>query len=109
SGLSITGTWPMRTEKPGRTIGYGTNALASSIILACRPRAQAASPTTRREFIRELRRELPRALKTMQGSSIAPVDLAQAAIGPGMAIYSRYSGVLEPTGDRMRVRIALQL
>jgi putative DNA methylase len=109
TGFSITGTWPMRTELANRMIGSGTNALASSVVLACRLRPESAPTTTRRDFLRELRRELPAALKTMQAASIAPVDLAQAAIGPGMAIYTRYSGVLEPTGDRLRVRTALQL
>jgi putative DNA methylase len=109
SGFSIHATWPVRTERGGRPVGIGTNALASSIILACRPRPQDARSTTRREFIRELRLGVPKALKTLQAASIAPVDLAQAAIGPGMAIYSRYSAILEPTGDRLRVRTALQL
>lgn len=89
--------------------GLGTNALASSIILSCRTRADNAPAISRNEFLRELRRELPKKLRTMQQASIAPVDLAQAAIGPGMAIYSAYSAVTEPNGDRLRVRAALQL
>lgn len=109
SRLHITGTWPMRTEMASRTIGRGTNALASSIVLACRPRPADAPSTSRNAFLRELRRELPKKLRTMQQASIAPVDLAQAAIGPGMAIYSAYATVSEPNGDRLKVRAALQL
>ncbi len=90
-------------------ISYGTNALASSIVLVCRPRPENAPMTSRREFVNSLRRELPAALREMQSGNIAPVDLAQASIGPGMAVYSRYSKVLEPNGDRLTVRTALQL
>ncbi|MDQ3412548.1 MAG: hypothetical protein M3509_10585, partial [Chloroflexota bacterium] len=108
AGFSITGTWPMRTERP-TGVKVATNALASSIVLVFRPRPQTAATTTRGEFLRELRRKLPAALRTMQQASIAPVDLAQAAIGPGMAIYSAYAAVLEPGGERLRVRTALQL
>jgi putative DNA methylase len=109
SGFSIDGTWPMRTELSNRMIGMGTNALASSIVLVCRPRPQAAPTTSRRAFLDALRRELPAALKAMQSGNIAPVDLAQASIGPGMAIYSRYSQVLEADGSPMSVRTALGL
>ncbi len=109
SGFGITATWPMRTEMSNRLIGRGSNALASSIVLACRVRETTVGTTTRNDFIRELKRKLPGKLKVMQQASIAPVDLAQAAIGPGMAIYSAYSGVLEPNGSKMRVRTALQL
>lgn len=109
SGFAITATWPMRTELSNRMIGSGTNALASSIVLACRARPADAPTSSRNDFLRELRRELPRRLRTMQEASIAPVDLAQAAIGPGMAIYSAYAAVTEPNGDRLRVRAALQL
>ncbi|MDQ3692603.1 MAG: DUF1156 domain-containing protein [Chloroflexota bacterium] len=109
AGFGITATWPMRTELSNRMIGRGTNALASSIVLACRIRPEHAATTTRGEFLRELRRKLPGSLRTMQQASIAPVDLAQAAIGPGMAIYSAYAAVLEPGGERLRVRTALQL
>jgi putative DNA methylase len=109
AGFAINGTWPMRTERGSRTISLGTNALASSIILVCRPRAKNASPTSRREFINDLRKELPDALSEMQSGNIAPVDLAQASIGPGMAVYSRYSKILEPNGDRLTVRTALQI
>jgi putative DNA methylase len=107
--FSITGTWPMRTENPGRSVALGTNALASSIVLVCRPRPQSAIVATRREFIAALKRELPPALKQLQQGAIAPVDLAQASIGPGMAVFSRYSQVLEADGMPMRVRAALAL
>ncbi len=109
SGFSIVGTWPMRTERGGRMISVGTNALASSIVLVCRPRLENAPLTSRREFVNSLRRELPTAVRDMQSGNIAPVDLAQASIGPGMAVYSRYSKVLEPDGSRLTVRAALQL
>ncbi len=109
SGYVITGTWPMRTELSNRSGSLGTNALASSIILVCRPRPDDAPIGTRKEFISALKRELPLALHQLQMGNIAPVDLAQAAIGPGMAIFSRYSQVLEADGSPMRVRTALQL
>ncbi|MGI0485499.1 DUF1156 domain-containing protein [Pantanalinema rosaneae CENA516] len=109
SGFAITGTWPMRTEKPGRLRDIGSNALASSIVLVCRPRPIDALKITRRQFLTELKRELPRALKTLQQGNVAPVDLAQASIGPGMAVFSQYAAVLENDGSPMRVRTALQL
>ena len=109
AGLSVHGTWPLRTEKKGRSIGIGTNALASSIVLVCRPRPDDAPTISRREFVNALRRELPEALRKMQSGSIAPVDLAQASIGPGMAVYSRYRQVLEADGSPLTVRTALQL
>jgi len=109
SGFAINGTWPMRTERGGRSNSIGSNALASSIVLVCRPRPEDAPVTTRTDFIRALRRELPQALRTLQHGNIAPVDLAQAAIGPGMAIFSRHSKVLEASGEPMTVRTALQL
>ncbi|MCB9423194.1 MAG: DUF1156 domain-containing protein [Ardenticatenaceae bacterium] len=109
TGFQIVGTWPMRTELGRRMVGQGTNALASSIILVCRPRQGNATFTSRREFVNNLRQELPVALREMQSGNIAPVDLAQASIGPGMAVYSRYSKVLEPDGSRLTVRAALQL
>ncbi len=114
SGFTITGTWPMRTEMVNRSIGMGTNALASAIVLVCRPRSEYAPIATRREFIQALYRELPDALDLLikgaaEVSPIAPVDLTQAAIGPGIAIFSRYSQVLEASGDPMRVRTALGL
>jgi putative DNA methylase len=108
AGFIITGTWPVRTEGGGLR-EVGRNALASSIVLVCRPLPVGASKISRGEFLRALKRELPAALKDLQRGNIAPVDLAQAAIGPGMAIFSRYSKVLEPDGSPMRVRTALQL
>ena len=109
AGLSITGTWPVRTERVVRVRAMGSNALASSIVLVCRKRSGGAEATTRTDFRRLLRTELPAALKTLQHGNIAPVDVAQASIGPGMAIFSRYDRVLEPDGTSMTVRTALQL
>jgi putative DNA methylase len=108
SNFQITGTWPMRTERP-TGVKTQMNALASSIILVCRPRLQSAPSSSRREFLSALKKELAPALRELQQGSIAPVDLAQAAIGPGMAIYSRYSAVLEADGMPMSVRTALTL
>lgn len=109
AGFAITGTWPMRTEQTYRSIGMGTNALASSIVLVCRKRPEDAPQTTRRNLIATLRRELRPALKELQASNIAPVDLAQSAIGPGMGVFSRYRRVLEADGSVMSVRSALQV
>ncbi len=115
SGLALTGTWPMRTERGARSIGIGTNALASSIILVCRPRAVDAGTISRRQFVRLLNESLPAALDAMtradegEHSPVAPVDLSQAIIGPGMAIFSRYEAVLEADGSPMSVKTALQL
>lgn len=109
AGFAISGTWPMRTEKQGRVISNDTNALASSIILVCRPRALDAPTATRREFVTALKAELPQALAHLQRGNIAPVDLAQAAIGPGMAVYTRYSKVLDAEGKALSVRDALAL
>jgi putative DNA methylase len=108
-GLVITGTWPMRSELVTRNVGRDTNALASSIILTCRPRPEDSTMSTRRDFINALKLDLPAALKTLQEGNVAPVDLAQAAIGPGMAIFSQYLKVLEADGTAMRVRSALAL
>ena len=108
AGFSITGTWPLRTEQAYRSVSINTNALASSIVLVCRKRPEDAPSCTRRSFIAELKRELRTALKKLQSSNIAPVDMAQAAIGPGMGVYSRYSRVLEADGSPMNVRSALQ-
>jgi len=107
SGLAITGTWPMRTERSARS--SKTNTLASSIILVCRPRPVDAATATRREFVAALQRELPEALRHLQAGNIAPVDLAQAAIGPGMAVFTRYAKVLDAKGDALSVREALAL
>lgn len=113
AGFAITGTWPMRTERDARSIGLGTNALASSIVLVCRKRAADAPTVSRREFLRELNAVLPEALDEMTrggvNSPVAPVDLSQAIIGPGMAIFSQYAAVLEADGTPMSVRTALQL
>ena len=113
AGFSLTGTWPMRSEQSERLIGKGANALASSIVLVCRKRAGDAPTVSRREFIRELNANLPEALLDMTrggvNSPVAPVDLSQAIIGPGMAIFSQYAAVLEADGKPMSVRTALQL
>ncbi len=109
AGFAVTGTWPMRTENSTRLRGMESNALASSIVLACRPRVAESRPATRREFVDALKEELPAALRTMQAGSIAPVDLAQAAIGPGMAVFSRYARVLDVSGRPLSVRDALSL
>ena len=109
AGFQITGTLPMRTELSNRPIASGTNALASSIVLVCRPRPNDRNTAIRRDLISALRRELPDALRHLQEGNIAPVDLAQAAIGPGMAVFSRYSNILEANGTPMRVRTALQI
>ena len=109
AGFSVTGTWPVRTENSSRMIGQGTNALASSIVLVCRRRPAAAPVATRREFVAALKSELPTALAHLQRSNIAPVDLAQAAIGPGMAVYTRYAKVLDTEGKALPVREALTL
>ena len=109
AGFAITGTWPMRTEMANRSIASGTNALASSIVLVCRKRPEDAPQTTRRNLINILRRELRPALKKLQDSNIAPVDLAQSAIGPGMGVFSRFQQVLEADGTPMPVRAALKI
>jgi len=115
AGLQLSGTWPMRTEKEGRVIGNDRNALASSIILVCRKRPADAPSISRREFIRELNGVLPEALDEMtkgsgdERSPVAPVDLSQAIIGPGMAVFSKYAAVLEADGSPMSVRTALKL
>ena len=109
AGFSITGTWPMRTEMANRQVASGTNALATSIVLVCRKRPKDAPVCTRRNFINELKRELRPALQKLQNSNIAPVDLAQSAIGPGMGVYSKYAQVLEADGTPMSVRSALKV
>ena len=114
AGFSIDGTWPMRTEMSNRMIGSGANALASSVVLVCKKRESDAGTVSRREFQRELREKMPEALEAMIGGSegtspIAPVDLAQASIGPGMAIFSKYESVLNQDGSKMSVHDALIL
>lgn len=113
SGFSITGTWPMRTEMGARRMAVGNNALASSVVLVCKKKDHDSPVVSRREFIRELNATLPDALAEMTNggvnSPVAPVDLSQAIIGPGMAIFSQYRAVLEADGKPMTVRTALQL
>ena len=109
AGFGISGTWPIRSEQQYRMVGMGTNALASSIILVCRPLSADAPIATRRQFIEALKSELPNALRQMQQGSVAPVDLAQAAIGPGMAVFTRYARVLDASGEPVTVREALSL
>lgn len=112
AGFAITGTWPLRTELANRMIGSGTNALASSIVLVCRKRNADAQVVSRRQFISELVQHMPEALEDMVGSGgknspVAPVDLAQAAIGPGMEIFSKYGAVLKADGSPMSVHEAM--
>lgn len=114
AGFAITGTWPMRSEQEIRMVGQGANALASSIVLVCRKRESSAQSISRRDFIRELKEELKDAVDVMIGggegvSPVAPVDLAQAVIGPGMAIFSKYSSVIEADGSPMSVHTALTI
>jgi putative DNA methylase len=115
AGLAVTGTWPMRTEGDNRQVSHGANALASSIVLVCRPRSATADTISRRAFLRELNHVLPEAFDEMTRGSgdghspVAPVDLSQAIIGPGMAVFSKYAAVLEADGTPMSVRTALQL
>lgn len=109
AGYSVVGTWPMRTEKPGRMVSVGTNALANSVVLVCRKKEDSAEILSRSEFIRTLKRELPPAIETLRKSYIAPADMPQAAIGPGMGIFSRCKAVLEAADTPMSVKTALQL
>ncbi len=109
AGWAVTATWPMHTERKGRTRDIKSNALASSIVLACRPRPTEAGVTDRRGLIAALREEFPEALRMLEQGGVAPVDLRQAAIGPGMAVFSRYARVNEPGGEPVRVRTALSL
>jgi len=109
SGFQVTATWPVRASQKWRMVSMGTNALASYIVLACRPRSADAPQTDRRSFVVELKRELPSALRHLLQGNVAPVDFAQAAIGPGMAVYSRYGRILESSGKTMTVRTALSL
>jgi putative DNA methylase len=109
AGFGVSGTWPVRTERAGRIRETGSNALASSIVLVCRKRSVDARPGTRRDLVAALKAELPQALAQLQRGNIAPVDLAQAAIGPGMAVYTRYSNVLDADGQPVSVRDALTL
>ena len=107
SGLQVGATWPMRTETAGRLRAHGSNALASSIVLACRPRPASAVLASRGEFLAALRRELPEAVRLLQSGNIAPVDMAQSTIGPGIKVFSRYARVVEADGSTMPVSVAL--
>lgn len=109
SGWTITATWPVRSELGNRMIASGTNALASSIVLALRPRPEAARTTNRRGFLAALKAELPDAIEHLVQGGVAPVDLAQATIGPGIGVFSRYARVLESDGTAMSVKTALAL
>lgn len=108
-GFSVVGTWPIRTEQTGGLRNLDRNSLATSVVLICRPRDPNAKSTTRREFMAALKAELPEALRHLQAGNIAPVDLAQAAIGPGMAVFTRYEKVLDAEGRPLTVRDALAL
>ena len=109
AGLQVNATWPMRTELGNRLVASKNNALASSIVLACRPRAVWASLATRGEFIAALRTELPEAVRLLQSGNIAPVDMAQSTIGPGIKVFSRYARVVEADGSSMSVSVALRI
>lgn len=109
AGYAVVGTWPMRTEMANRMIASGTNALANSVVLVCRKKLASAEVLTRAEFIRALKRELPPAIAELQAANIAPADMPQSAIGPGMGVFSRYKAVLESDDSPMSVKTALQL
>lgn len=109
AGFSVVGTWPVRTELANRIRGIGANALANSVVLVCRKKEDTAEVITRAEFIRALKRELPPAIAELQAANIAPADMPQSAIGPGMGVFSRYRAVLESDDRPMTVKAALQL
>jgi putative DNA methylase len=109
AGYAVVGTWPMRTEMANRMIASGTNALANSVVLVCRRKEATAEVITRAEFIRSLKQELPSAIAELQAANIAPADMPQSAIGPGMGVFSRYKAVLEADDRPMTVKAALQL
>lgn len=109
AGYAVVGTWPIRTEMATRMIASGTNALANSVVLVCRKKEGTAESITRAEFIRALKRELPPAIAELQAANIAPADMPQSAIGPGMGVFSRYRAVLESDDSPMEVKTALQL
>lgn len=109
TGFQIVATWPIKASQKWRMVAMGTNALTSYIVLACRPRPENATSITRREYLQILKRELPDAIEVLQRSNLAPVDMAQATIGPGMGIYSRYNQIMEQDGTPMTVRTALSL
>jgi putative DNA methylase len=109
AGFSVVGTWPVRTEFSNRPVAAGSNALASSVVLVCRKRELLVGNITRADFIRSLKLELPSAITELQAANIAPADMPQSAIGPGMGVYSRYDAILESDDSRMSVKVALQL
>ena len=109
AGYAVVGTWPVRTESPGRIIATGTNALANSVVLVCRKREDSAETISRAEFIGALNRELPPAIEELQKANISPADMPQSAIGPGMSVFSRCEAVLEADDSPMTVKTALQL
>jgi putative DNA methylase len=109
SGLRVVATWPIRTERATRSVGIGKNALASSVVLVCRPRSERSETITRAEFIRIMKKEIHASLADLQAASITPSDMPQSAIGPGMGVFSRYKAVLESDDSPMSVRTALQL
>jgi putative DNA methylase len=109
AGLQVTATWPVRTENASRLRAIKANALASSVVLVCRPRSVTAPLATRGEFMGALRAELPEAVRLLQSGNIAPVDLAQSTIGPGIGVFSRYAKVVEADGSTMTVSDALAL
>jgi putative DNA methylase len=109
AGLTIDGTWPVRTESPGRIRNQASNALASSVVLVCRKRSEDAPTTTRADFLRALRREMPEAVDKIRKASVGPVDMPQSVIGPGMGVFTRYSRVLEDDDSPMTVKTALAL
>lgn len=109
SGFQITATWPIKASQKWRMISMGSNALTSYIVLACRPRPADATSITRRDYLQLLKRELPQSIEILQHSNLAPVDMAQATIGPGMAIFSRYDRIMEQDGSQMTVKTALSL
>ena len=109
AGYAVVGTWPMRTEMANRMIASGSNALANSVVLVCRKREDNAEVIGRAEFIRSLKRELPSAIAELQAANIAPADMPQSAIGPGMGVFSRCKAVLEADDRPMTVKTALQL
>jgi putative DNA methylase len=109
SGFSVDGTWPVRTERSSRSVGIGTNALASSVVLVCRKRELEADVITRADFIRALKREMPAAIDAIRKAGVGPVDMQQSVIGPGMGVFSRYAKVLEDDDSAMPVKTALSL
>jgi putative DNA methylase len=109
AGLSVDGTWPVRTERGARSVAIASNSLASSIVLVCRKRAADAPVATRAEFLRALKRELPEAIDAIRRAGVGPVDMQQSVIGPGMGIFTRHACLLEDDDSPMSVRTALAL